>query len=99
MGLFFELSRTYFLSCLGYVYCELSNDDRQKLQTRLLLRNRLIVRMMLASENGNINAREFFYMLSDSTYLRRKSNVKAVLNILASSEEYNFKDFVSKIIL
>ena len=75
IGLFFELSRTYFLSCLGYVYCDLSKEDKQKLLTRLLLRNRLIVRMMQASENGNINAREFFYMLSDSTYLRRRSNV------------------------
>ena len=99
MGLFFELSRTYFLSCLGYVYCDLSNEDRHKLLTRLLLRNRLIIRLMQASENGNINAREFFYMLSDSTYLRRRSNIKAVLNILKSSEEYDFKDFVNKIIL
>ncbi len=99
IGLFFELSSTYFLSCLGYVYCDLSNDDRKKLLTRLLLRNRLIVRMMQASENGNVNAREFLYMLSDSTYLRRKSNIKAVLNILDSSDEYDFTDFVEKIIL
>lgn len=99
MGLFFELSRTYFLSCLGYVYCDLSNDDRQKLLTRLLLRNRLIVRMMQASENGNVNVREFLYMLSDSTYLRRKSNVKEVLNILDSSDEYDFTNFIEKIIL
>lgn len=99
MGLFFELSRTYFLSCLGYVYCDLSDDDRQKLLTRLLLRNRLIIRMMQASGNGNVNAREFLYMLSDSTYLRRKSNIKAVLNILGSSDEYDFTDFIEKIIL
>ncbi len=99
MGLFFELSRTYFLSCLGYIYCELSNEDRKKLLIRLLLRNRLIIRLMQASENGTIYAREFFYMLSDSTYLRRKSNVKEVLKILATSEEYDFTDFVGKIIL
>lgn len=99
MGLFFELCRTYFLSCLGYVYCDLSDKDRYKLLTRLLLRNRLIIRLMQASENGNINGREFFYMLSDSTYLRRRSNVKAILNILKSSEEYDFNDFINKIIL
>ena len=99
MGLFFELSRTYFLSCLGYVYCDLSDIDRHKLLTRLLLRNRLIIRLLQASENGNINGREFFYMFSDSTYLRRRSNVKAILNILETSEEYDFNDFVNKIIL
>lgn len=38
-------------------------------------------------------------MLSESTYLRRKSNVKAVLNILAISEEYDFTGFVNKIVL
>lgn len=67
--------------------------------TKLLLRNRLIVRMMQVSENSNINVREFLYILSDSTYLRRKSNVKALLNILDSLNEYDFTDFVEKIIL
>lgn len=99
IGLFFELSRTYFLSCIGYVYCDLSNEEKDKLMTRLLLRNRLIVRLIQASENGNVNVRDFLYMLSDSTYARRKSNVKAILNILAHSNEYDFSGFISKIIL
>lgn len=99
MGLFFELSRTYFLSCLGYVYCDLSIEDRKKLLTRLLLRNKLIIRLLQASENGKINAREFFYMLSDSTYLRRKSNVKTILHILETSEEYDFSGFTNKVVL
>lgn len=99
MGLFFELSRTYFLSCIGYIYCDLPEEDKEKLLVRLLLRNRLIVRMIQASENGNINTREFFYMLSDSTYLRRKSNVKTVLKVLESSREYDFSDFLDRIIL
>lgn len=99
IGLFFELSRTYFLSCIGYVYCDLSNEEKNKLITRLLLRNRLIVRLIQASENGNVNVRDFLYMLSDSTYARRKSNVKAILNILANSNEHDFSGFISKIIL
>lgn len=99
IGLFFELSRTYFLSCIGYVYCDLSDDEKYKLIIRLLLRNRLIIRLFQASENGNVNVREFLYMLSDSTYARRKSNVKIILNILASSEEYDFSEFMNKIIL
>lgn len=99
LGLFFELSHTYFLSCVGYIYCELLEDDRKRLITRLLLRNRLMVRLLQASENGNINVREFFYMLSDSTYLRRKSNMKTILNILSNSEEYDFNVFTDRIIL
>ena len=41
--------------------------------------------------------REFMYMLSDSTYVRRKSNVKKIINILKLSEEYDFNTFVDKI--
>lgn len=99
LGLFFELSRTYFLSCLGYIYCDLTVDEKNKLITRLLLRNRLITRLINASENGNVNVREFLYMLSDSTYTRRKSNLKTILSILVNSEEYDFSKFINKIIL
>lgn len=99
LGLFFELSRTYFLSCIGYIYCDLTDDEKDKLITRLLLRNRLITRLINASENGNVNVREFLFMLSDSTYTRRKSNVKTILSILADSEEYDFSKYINNIIL
>lgn len=99
IGLFFELSRTYFLSCIGYVYCTLSDDEKDKLITRLLLRNRLIIRLIQASVNGNVKVREFLYMLSDSTYARRRSNLKTILNILVDSREYDFSEFISKVIL
>ena len=97
LGLSFELCKTYYLSGIGYIYVELSKEQQDRFLTRLVLRNKLITRLYQATKNGNVNMREFMYMLSDSTYVRRKSNVKKIINILKLSEEYDFNTFVDKI--
>ena len=97
LGLSFELCKTYYLSGIGYIYAELSEEKQQRFLTRLVLRNKLVTRLYQASKNGNINMREFLYMLSDSTYLRRRSNIKSVLNVLVKSEENDFTDFIELI--
>lgn len=97
LGLSFELCKTYYLSGIGYIYAELSEEKQERFLTRLVLRNKLITRLYQASQNGNINMREFLYMLSDSTYLRRKSNVKAILGVLVRSKEIDFNKFVNLI--
>lgn len=97
LGLSFELCKTYYLSGIGYIYAELSEEKQQRFLTRLVLRNKLVTRLYQASKNGNINMREFLYMLSDSTYLRRRSNIKSVLNVLIKSEENDFTDFIELI--
>lgn len=88
---------TYYLSCLGEIYIDLEETDREHLLNRLILRSNLISRMIQASQNGKINMREFLYMLSDNTYLRRKSNIKKMVNYLYHSDEYNFDVFIAKI--
>lgn len=97
LGLSFELCKTYYLSGIGYIYAELSEENQKRFLTRLVLRNKLVTRLYQASKNGTINMREFLYMLSDSTYIRRKSNVKAVLNVLLQSDERDFSEFVELI--
>ena len=82
LGLSFELCKTYYLSGIGYIYVELSKEQQDRFLTRLVLRNKLITRLYQATKNGNVNMREFMYMLSDYTYVRRKSNVKKNINIL-----------------
>lgn len=97
LGLAFELCNIYYLSGIGYIYINLSDDDRNKLLTRMILRSKLFTRMMQASSNGKVNLREFLYMLSDSTYVRRRSNIKKMLEYLVQSEEYDFREFVELI--
>ena len=97
LGLAFELCNTYYLSGVGYIFLELNEEDREKLLTRMILRSKLFTRMMQASSNGKVNMREFLYMLSDSTYVRRRSNVKKMMGYLMSSTEYDFNLFIEKI--
>lgn len=97
LGLSFQLCKTYYLSGIGYVYSELSEDKQYRLLTRLVLRNKLVTRLYQASKNGKIDMREFLYMLSDSTYLRRKSNIRTILDVLARTEELDFEEFIKLI--
>lgn len=97
LGLLYELTRTYFVSCVGVIYLALNEDDQKKLIVRLLLRNKFISRLMKAAACGKLNARQFLYMLSDTTYIRRKSNLKTILRYLASSSEYDFAALIENI--
>ena len=97
LGLSFELCKTYYLSGIGYIYAELPKEKQERFLMRLILRNKLVTRLYQASKNGNVNMREFLYMLSDSTYIRRKSNIKSVLNVLLKTDETDFGEFIELI--
>ena len=97
LGLGFEVCNTYYLSGIGYIYTELDDKQKKVLLDRLILRSTLIKRMYQASENGNVDLRQFLYMLADSTYVRRRSNIKRILSYLNSSDEYDFHDFIEAI--
>ena len=97
LGLTYELTHVYFVSCIGYAYVEMNETDKQRLTVRLLIRNKLISRLLKASNIATVDMRQFLYMLSDSTYIRRRSNIKYVLNLLSASDEYDFSQLISKI--
>lgn len=97
LGLVFEFYNTYYLSCVGNIYIELQEEDKKHLLDRLIVRSSLVARMLQASQNGRVNMREFLYMLSDSTYTRRKSNMRKMVDYLYQSEEYDFNAFIERI--
>lgn len=47
-----------------------------------------------ASEYDLLEREGFLYMLSDSTYVRRRSNVKKMMGYLIQSDEYDFTEFI-----
>lgn len=98
LGLLYELTRTYFVSCIGMIYLNLDTEDRKKLNVRLFLRNKFVARLIKATASANVDARQFLYMLSDATYIRRKSNIKCILRYLQGSTEYDFTAITQKII-
>jgi predicted nucleotidyltransferase len=97
LGLLYELTRMYFVSCIGIIYLKLNDEDRKSLNVRLFLRNKFIARLIKATASANVDARQFLYMLSDSTYIRRKSNIKCILRYLQDSTEYDFSEIFQKI--
>lgn len=98
LGLAFKNDQKYYyLSGLGLLYSDMTTDVQEKLLTRLVLRNKLIIQILILAQNGNLNLEAFLYDLSKSTYVRRKSNVKKIINILEKSNEYEFKDFINNI--
>ena len=97
LGLLYELAHTYFVSCIGMLYYNFTEEERFNLNVRLFLRNKFIARLLKASAKSKVDARQFLYMLSDSTYIRRKSNIKCILRYLQTSSEYDFSDIVNNI--
>lgn len=97
LGLLFELAHTYFVGCIGAIYLNLNDEDKRKLLVRLLLRNKFIARLIKATAIADVDVRQFLYMLSDTTYIRRRSNIKCILRYLQKSSEYNFSNIIEKI--
>lgn len=98
-GLVYSIDNTYFLSCLGYIWPELSAEEKENLLVRLVLRSKLVSRTIQATQNGSVQMRQFLYMLSDSTYKRRKTNIKTVFEILSDYKKYDFSEIINKIVL
>lgn len=97
IGLAFELCKSYYLSGIGYIYCDLPVNQKKELLYRLILRSNLVLNIYRTSLIGPVDLRQLLYMLADSTYLRRKSNIKKVINFLLSSNEIELLNFIEKI--
>ena len=82
---------------VGMMLNKISEDKRNKLLTRLILKNKLIMQMLLVSSKGSFDLEAFLYDLSEKTYQRRRSNVKAVVSLLEASDEYDFKSLTENI--
>ena len=97
LGLAFKHNGLFYISSIGVCINRLAPDDRHKIITRLILRNKLISQMLIASKQP-LNLESFLYDLSKSTYLRRRTNIRQILGLLSDSEEYDFSYFLNNII-
>lgn len=97
-GLAFKDSdKNYYLSSTGIAFSQLSEENRKKLLTRLIVRNKLITQLFVAALKGPFDLEPFLYDLSKSTYLRRRTNINRVLEILNHSSEYDFLSITQNI--
>ncbi len=97
-GLVYSITNVFFLSGLGLVYLQLSDKQREQLLTRMVLRTHEIEQLYRNYRQGkHTSAREYMNMLSDSTYRRRRSNLRRLIRVLSESREYDFSDFINSI--
>lgn len=99
LGLLTRISNKFFLSCIGFVLNELEYEKQELLIRRLMLRNKLVQRLIYkAIVSGKSDYSYETGFLSDSTRLRRKSNVKTVIIYICSTKEIDLSGLLSKIV-
>lgn len=79
-------SKTYMAS-LGMVYPDLAEKDQLKLLRRLILRNRYFSLIIKLSKDSTIRLDSQMNFLSESTKVRRLSNVKKCWDILMAEAQ------------
>lgn len=89
--------KLYYLSFVGMALNTFPEKKRNQLITRLILKNKLVIQLLLFSLNGKFDLEAFLYDLSETTYQRRRSNIKAVIAMLNASDEYDFKTLTQNI--
>lgn len=99
MGLLYELSMTYYVSCIGYVVDEMAEEDYQRLLTRLLMRLPFIQYLIQSSRANKIDVKAdcLAIGLAEITCYRRHSNIMCVIDRLCSTREMDLQAFRSKI--
>ncbi len=78
-----KISNTPF----GVFSLSLDNDDKIQVVRRLLLRNPFIQTFIYNARNGKVKYSDMTKCLAYKTSLRRKSNVKKIINIILEGEE------------
>jgi len=97
LGYLFPLKKTYYVSAIGYIIDELGLKDQSKLYARLFVRTNLFKTVYYLAKSGEVNLRNIFDMLSEKTYIRRRSNIKMLFQKLVEVEP-ECAEVVNKII-
>lgn len=99
LGLGFREGRhDCYLSAIGNLFLEMEEETKRCLLTRLILRSKLIVRLYKEASKGEVRLEILLYDLSESTYIRRRTNVRTVIEELKKTTEFDFEYFATKII-
>lgn len=82
LGLAFEYYDCWYLSCLGYIYPDLSEGQRSALLARTLLRDPLYAHITMDLTKGDVNLLSYMESIpSSQTRFRRYGNVEMLAQI------------------
>lgn len=97
LGLTNIRSNYVYLSCLGKVFNDLNDVEKQKLISRLVLRCDLIINLIKKALLDNVNIKDEINFLSDSTIKRRRPNIKKLIKIVYDNADDNTKKTLDRI--
>ena len=86
LGYLFSISRYSYVSSIGYALKGFNEVEQSKLFARLFIRTTLFRTIYYLSKSGNVDLRELLDMLTDQTYLRRRSSIKKLFKHLVQAE-------------
>ena len=81
LGLVYEYYKYWYLSCLGYIYPTLKDDERMKLLARTLLRMPLYQSAVLNLLRGDLYLTDYMKTMALSTQGRRSGSIMRLLDI------------------
>ena len=89
-------NKKHLINSFGIAYKNLSsNVNKDEILAKLALRIPIIQELLIQTDNGIVNASKVLQLyLSNATAIRRRSNIKTLLNKLA---EYSDKEFITRI--
>ena len=81
LGLAYQYYGKWYLNCLGYIYEELSQEDRNKLLARTILRDNLYGNLVKDIVFNDITLDKYLKGLSQSTINRRTPSILRILKL------------------
>lgn len=84
MGLTQVKENVWYLSCIGHVFLSFDALTQREIIARCVLRNRFISKLITDAIESDINIASYMRCLSNSTILRRRSNILTIINICKS---------------
>lgn len=89
LGLSSNEGSKWYLTKLGYVFNELTVEQQDKLLTRLSLKTKLVSAVVYDSMRKDVSVVKYINVLSESTQIRRRSNIKKLFSLLKDNVEYS----------
>ncbi len=89
LGLTFEYYDYWYLSCVGYIYPELEEDERTQLLARTITRNNLYQKILVDIMDHDVYPELYLTMFSGSTLKSRIKSVVTFIDICLEECELN----------
>lgn len=99
LGLVYRIKRYRYLSCIGYVFNELALEEREKLLCRLFVRSPLFEFLFPLIDERPCSMRDILDFLSDSTYKRRKPNLRVLFQLISNEIDPDDHHLIDNILL